>query len=284
MPRPGRGRTLVPFCMHLIAISVGNTRTRLGVFRGESLDHSEAIENIDPGAVAAAVNRLPLDRPDAPAFLASVNNPVADRLVELLAPRFGERLHRFGPGLPVPVEAAVRDPRAVGQDRLLNAAGAFDRAQEACIVIDAGTAVTVDFVDGQGVFQGGAIAPGLTMMLRALHEQTAALPALRYHDPFPGAPAPADGDDESPGPAGPAPFGKDTESAMLIGVRGAVVGIVHHLIDRYAAFFGAYPCIIATGGDAQALFTDDEIVEHVVPDLTLLGIHAACQRLVTEHD
>jgi type III pantothenate kinase len=269
--------------MHLIAISVGNTRTRMGVFRDESLDYSEAIENSDPAAVAGAIQRLPLDRPDAPVFLASVNNPVADRLVALLGPRFGDRLHRFGPGLPVPVEAAVRDPGAVGQDRLLNAAGAFDRAKEACIVIDAGTAVTVDFVDGQGVFQGGAIAPGLNMTLRALHEQTAALPAIRYRDPF-AAPPPAETETGGPGqgPSGPAPFGKDTESAMLLGARAAVVGLVHYLIDRYAEYYGAYPCIIATGGDAQTLFAEDDIVEHVVPDLTLLGVHAACRRLVSD--
>lgn len=252
--------------MHLVAVSVGNTRTRFGVFRGDALDQSGVVENTDADAIAAAVRDLPLDRPDTPLFLASVNPPVADRISAALEPTFRGRFHRFGPGLAVPMENSLADDSTVGQDRLLNALGAFRRAEDACIVIDAGTAVTVDLVDGRGVFRGGAIAPGLNMMLRALHEQTASLPRLR-----PGAP-----------PEGP--LGLDTSSAMLLGVRAAVVGMTRLLVERYAEALGAYPRVIATGGDAPALFDSDEIVEHVVPELTLLGIHAACERLLTADD
>jgi type III pantothenate kinase len=120
--------------------------------------------------------------------------------------------------------------------------------------------VTVDFVDGQGVFQGGAIAPGLNLMLRALHEHTAALPSVKYERPDDGM-----------------TFGKDTRGAMLLGVHAAVTGLVRALCERYSEFFGAYPQIIATGGDARALFEGDDLVEHIVPDLTLLGIEAACR-------
>jgi hypothetical protein len=64
---------------------------------------------------------------------------------------------------------------------------------------------------------------------------------------------------------------------MLLGVQSAAVGMARVLIDRYAEFYGAYPQIIATGGDARALFEGDELVEHIVPELTLLGIEAACR-------
>lgn len=273
--------------MHLLAISVGNTRTRFGVFRGESLDHSGVLENGDPGAIAAAIAALPLDRPDAPVVVASVNEPVAARLAEALAGRsagdaFQGRLYRFGRDFDVPIAHALTDASTVGQDRLLNALGAFARAQQACVVIDAGTAVTVDFVDGEGVFQGGAIAPGLNMMLRSLHEHTAALPLLRYHEPRP-APPPA-APPAAPPETGTSPFGKDTPAAMLHGVRAAALGLAHELVDRYAEYFGAYPRVIATGGDAQALFENDPIIEHIVPDLTLIGMHAACERLLAGED
>lgn len=252
--------------MHLVAVSVGNTRTRFGVFRGDALDQSGVLENTDTDAIAAAVRALPLDRPDAPLFLASVNPAVSDRVSAALEPAFRGRFHRFGPGLAVPIENTLTDDSTVGQDRLLNALGAYRRADDACIVIDAGTAVTVDLVDGQGVFRGGAIAPGLNMMLRALHEQTASLPMIR-----PGIP-----------PGGP--LGRDTPSAMRLGVRAAIIGMTHLLVERFAGELGAYPRVIATGGDAPALFENDEIVEHVVPDLTLLGIHAACERLLAADD
>ncbi|MFM9995942.1 MAG: type III pantothenate kinase [Phycisphaerales bacterium] len=268
--------------MHLLAVSVGNTRTRFGLFRDRSLDQSVVVENSDPEAVAAAIRAVPTDRPDAPVVLASVNDPFADRVAALLARDVAGRLHRFGRGFEVPIKNALTDDSTVGQDRLLNALGAYARGQDACVIVDAGTAVTVDFVDGTGVFQGGAIAPGLNMMLRALHERTAALPLLRYQDrPVPPAPPPGPGAEE-PSPADP--FGRDTPSAMIRGVRAAVVGMTRLLADEYAQFFGAYPRIIATGGDAGALFENDPIVEHIIPDLTLLGIHAACVRLLGDGD
>lgn len=246
--------------MELIAVSVGNTRTKVGLFRGAELQQSVAVENTSPGAVAVAVESLPLQNAGAPVVMASVNDPFAQGLVEELERTGSGRVYRMGRDLPMPVVHTLGDASGVGQDRLLNALGAFSRARQACVVIDAGTAVCVDFVDGQGVFHGGAIAPGLNLMLRALHEGTAALPMVRYEPPA----QPAE------------PFGKDTRGAMLRGVRAAVKGMARHLIDEYAEFYQAYPQVIATGGDARALFEGDELIEHIVPDLTLLGIQAAC--------
>ena len=252
--------------MHLLAISIGNTRTRLGVFRGGDLEHGAVLENADPAQLAAAVRAVELDRPDAPVVIASVNEAVADALAAALGAAYTGRLHRFGHDLTIPVPHALPDLSATGQDRLLNALAAPARAQQACVVIDAGTAVTVDFVDGEGVFQGGAIAPGVRMMLRALHEHTAALPLVDFPR----------------GPDAGETFGRDTASAMVLGVRAAVVGMTRVLTERYAEAFGAYPMVIATGGDAPALFEGDPLVERVVPDLTLLGIHAACERLMDD--
>lgn len=247
----------------IIAVSIGNTRTRVGVFHDRELDHSSATANTDLEAVAAAIMDAPVSNPGAPLVVASVNNPIAESLLMLLKPRILDRggdVYRFGKDLTIPIQNALADDSTVGQDRLLNAIGAFARAQQACIIVDAGTAVTVDFVDGQGVFQGGAIAPGLNMMLQALHEHTAALPSLKY-EPIP------DGN----------PFGKDTRGAMLLGVQSAVLGLVRLVSERYAEFYGAYPQIIATGGDARTLFEADDLVEHIVPDLTLVGMQAACR-------
>lgn len=258
--------------MHLLAVSVGNTRTRLGVFRGRDLDQAAALDNTDLDAIVAAIRGVKLDRPDAPVVLASVNNPVADRLEQALAPHFKGRLHRFGRDLQIPLTHNLEDASTTGQDRLLNALAAFRRTGEACVVVDCGTAMTVDFIDAEGVFQGGAIAPGVSMMLKALRASTAALPEI---------PLPAQGDP----PLGP--FGKDTRQAMLLGVRAAAVGLVHRLVERYAEAHGAYPRVLATGGNARWLFEAipdgepaDPIVERIVPDLTLIGIHAACEALM----
>jgi type III pantothenate kinase len=256
--------------MHVLAISVGNTRTRFGVFRGGDLDQAAVLENGDVGAIAAAVQGITLDRADAPVVMASVNEPTADRIAAAIGPTFAGRFHRFGRDLAIPIRHTLPDASTTGQDRLLCALAAHAKSEQACVVIDAGTAITVDFVDGEGVFHGGAIAPGVGMMLRALHQETAALPKVEF-------PRQAAGADEPP-------FGQGTREAMILGVRSAAVGMARLLVDRYAEAFGAYPTVIATGGDAPALFEGDPIVERIVPELALLGIHTACERLLDEED
>jgi type III pantothenate kinase len=249
--------------VELLAISVGNTRTRVGVFRENSLEQTATFVNTDEASLAKGVMGFEVRDPKSAVVIASVNPEVSTRLEMAIASRIearGGELYRIGRDLSIPIVNALRDDSTVGQDRLLNALGAYSRAKQACIIVDAGTAVTVDFVDGEGVFQGGAIAPGLGMMLRALHDRTAALPEIAF-EPVP--------ESET--------FGKDTTHAMRLGVQSAVRGMVRVLAERYAEAFGAYPQIVATGGDAGALFEGDDVIEHIVPDLTLMGIHAACE-------
>jgi type III pantothenate kinase len=74
------------------------------------------------------------------------------------------------------------------------------------------------------------------------------------------------------------PFGRDTEQAMLQGVVYGAQGLVRRLVERYAMAYDAYPMVVATGGDAGLLFEGDELVDRVVPHLTLRGIAVACQR------
>ena len=80
----------------------------------------------------------------------------------------------------MPLEVELEHPDKVGIDRLLNAVAANRRRQEhvAAILVDAGSAVTVDYLDGNGVFRGGAIFPGFRLMARALHDYTALLPIV----------------------------------------------------------------------------------------------------------
>jgi type III pantothenate kinase len=249
---------------HLLGVCIGNTRTRYGVFHGSEIQESATLENDNFEALASALASVHQGAAGPAVVVASVNRPLADRLETELADRTGAEMFRVGRDLEVPIAHALNDASTVGQDRLLCALGAFSRAKQACIVIDAGTAIWVEFVDGEGTFHGGANPPGLAMMLRSLHAGTAALPAIRFEPPVPGE----------------GPFGKDTAGAMRAGVRAAAVGLVHELVDRYAEYFGAYPQVVATGGDAHTLFAEDAIVEHLVPDLQLIGLQAACVEIL----
>jgi type III pantothenate kinase len=248
-----------------VAVAVGNTRTRAGVVSKWTLHDPAPIEHTDINAAARDLAAL-ADKAAARDFvLSSVNPPVALPLADALA-ALGYEVHPFGRDMVVPIQHALDDASTVGQDRLLCALGAYSKARQACVIVDAGTAITVDFIDGSGVFQGGVIAPGLRMMLNALHQHTAALPEVELVRPDPAR----------------GPFGKDTKHAMLLGVRCAALGLVRYVTERYAEYYEAYPQIVATGGDAAFLFDGDDVVEHVVPDLQLHGIVEAGRVLLRE--
>ena len=251
----------------LLAIAVGNTRTRIGLFTGTDLADAASHPNTDPAPLHRAIRDLLESHHEAPIVMASVNTPVADA-VESVLEDSGERVLRINRDIAVPMKHALDDAATLGQDRILCAFGAYARAKQAVIVIDAGTCITVDFVDGQGTFQGGAIAPGLTLMLRSMNEGAAALPSL----------------DAAPPDTARGVFGKDTAHAMRLGAFAACRGMVRQLIDTYADAFGAYPQIVATGGDASVLFKDDELVESIVPDLQLIGILEAVKAAGDDHE
>lgn len=247
----------------LLAISVGNSRTSLGAFLDGKMLESERVENADLDAVTRAAERLwaTLDADEERlCVIASVNDPIANALEARLVTRLSTEVSRIGRDLAAPIGECVDPGTTPGADRLLNAAAAWDVMRSACVVVDAGTAITIDFIDGDGVFHGGAIAPGATMQLTALHEHTAALPRVAFAQP----------DD--------VPFGRNTAEAMLQGVYHGLRGLVWRLVERYALGYGAFPPVVATGGDAATLFSDDELVDRIVPDLTLLGIAVAVRR------
>ncbi len=246
----------------------------------DELQPSQVCESSDTqAAVAAVLQSLSPDDArshDARVLIASTNHPATKSLVSAVVRVMpghdaASRVLRFGTDLPIPIENSLTDDSTIGHDRLLDAIGAFSRGGQACVVIDAGTAVTVDFVDGQGVFQGGAIAPGIGMMAAGLHERTASLPLV---DVVSDRASLIERLAQSP-------FGKDTRHAIELGIVSAVRGLAHHLIDRYAEHYGAYPRVIATGGDAAMLFDGDQLIELIVPDLTLIGMLAAVDRLKT---
>ena len=196
--------------------------------------------------------------------VASVNEPATGPIVAAIERSTSSEVYRIDDDLGVPIGQQLDPETITGLDRLLNAAAAWDRLKQACVVVDAGTAVTVDFVDGVGTFQGGAIAPGARMQLAALHEHTAALPTIDFVRPDPD------------------PFGKNTRQAMLQGVFHGIRGLVWRLVEQYATAYGAFPQVIATGGDAATIFEGDELVNAIVPDLTLQGIAAAARANLSE--
>ena len=253
--------------MKVLAISVGNSRVQLGSYVDERLIERRAIDCADDAAIGEAVEFLwgglenGEDEGEAVVMIASVNEEAGERIAALAGEKTGVGVIAMERDVQVPVGRRLDREAIVGQDRLLNAAAAFDRLKSACIVVDAGTAVTVDFVDGEGTFHGGAIMPGVKMGLRALQEWTSALPLVEAGEP-----------QEA--------IGHSTSEAMRSGAYHGVRGAVRELVEKYAEVYGAYPKVIATGGDAEMLFSGYELIEVIVADLTLMGMVVARRHMV----
>jgi type III pantothenate kinase len=238
----------------LLAIDIGNTRTHAGVFIADQLTWRGSAENAPPSLAALMdeAKRHLEQAADPAAVIASVNPTVEKQLTADL----DMLLLRVVDDLAIPIGRQIDREAIVGDDRLLNAAAAYDTLKQTCVVIDVGTAVTIDFVDGAGTFHGGAIAPGAQMQLNSLHNHTAQLPQVSFEKPLEA-------------------IGHNTVEAMRTAVFHGIRGMVRELVEQYAEQVGNYPAVIATGGDAELLFKDYELVERIVPELTLLGLALA---------
>jgi type III pantothenate kinase len=250
---------------------VGNTRARTASFANGNVHHSASHMATDSSSIAQALAPFLDDHHGASLLIASVNQPAARAAAQALEGHV-EHVAYAGSDFAIPLHTTVLQPKRVGIDRLLCCLAAFKMAEQACIVIDAGTAITVDFIDGQGIHHGGAIAPGVGAMLAGLRAAAPALPEVTAAQAFAFTRPDAE------------PWGEDTEPAMALGAKAAAVGLVHTLVDRFALAYGGYPRVIATGGDALPLFENDEIVEHVVPDLQLAGLARAYEALINAEE
>ncbi|MGO8690048.1 MAG: type III pantothenate kinase [Thermoguttaceae bacterium] len=192
-------------------------------------------------------------------YIGSVNRPSATRLLDWLRSRRPQdRLTLLAAG-DLPLEVRLPRPDMVGVDRLLDAlaANALRQPGRPAVVIDVGTAVTVDLVSAAGAFLGGAILPGIAMSARALHEFTDLLPLVDFSELA--APPPA--------------LGTDTVAALRAGLFWGAVGGLRELIGQLAG--AERPEVILTGGASPAVAELLGQSARLVPHLTLAGIALA---------
>ena len=157
--------------------------------------------------------------------------------------------------MELPIRLDYKTPQTLGPDRVAAACGAWALHRgEDCLVIDAGTCITVDFLDHKGVYHGGAIMPGIGMNLRALHTFTAKLPLIEIE---PGRKAPV--------------LGRSTEESIVAGTLGATMLALAGYVALYREKCPALK-VLLTGGDAARLASGTNGWE-LVPHLTLIGLN-----------
>lgn len=244
----------------VLTLDLGNSRLKATYFvGGERRARFElAVGDVRRSLPARLAGLSPLPRVAALSCVAAVER--AEELDDLVRVALGfPLLVHPEPGLRL----EVRSPETVGLDRLYAARGALERLGRSAVVVDAGTALTVDALrvdaGGAGVFLGGAIAPGPELCAEALVRRGARLTRI---EPTPGVPA----------------LGRDTRSALLAGVVVGFEGAARHLVERVAdeAGLGRAPVVLTGGARAflegpLAALGREVVVEEILVELGLLS-------------
>ena len=246
----------------LMAIDVGNTNIHLGLWNGSSWQlHWRARTVIDkmPDEYAVLVRSFlegaNMDFADiSGVIISSVVPPLTGAFIELTR-RYTELdplivTHRTKTG----IEIQIDQPEQAGADRIVNSAAVAALYGGPAIVIDFGTATTLDVVSAENNYIGGAIAPGIGIAHDALVSRAARLHKIDLVPP-------------------PSPIGSNTIHAMQSGIFWGYIGLVEGLVTRLkAALPDDNARIIATGGLAVLFDTHTDVIDIIAPELTLDGL------------
>src|SRR4030042_561707 len=245
----------------LLAIDVGNSKVAFGIFEDSklktSLSVATGVHRLADEYASLLFNLLPyhqVTKSDIKeAIMCSVVPPLVPVFQEVCQRYLGIPLLTVGPGVRTGVRIALDNPREVGGDRIVNAAAAYRLYGGPAIVIAMGTATPFDVISKEGDYLGGAIAPGMEMATEALYTRTARLPRIELIRPHNA-------------------IGKNTVNAMQSGVIFGYVGLVEGRVARIARDLEGKAKVIATGGYADVIARETQVIEEVNRHLTLHGL------------
>jgi type III pantothenate kinase len=236
----------------ILAIDIGNTSSKLAWFEGDLLKRSERVPTHSLTEQVESLDLVGVAR----VGVASVVPAARDSLVHGLGRRRSNAPFVVSHRMRLPFGMAYRTPETLGNDRLAAAVGAWvlhRKVGQPLVAIDAGTAVTFEVISADGVYLGGTIAPGPSLLRQALHRGTAQLPRVLEEAP------------ESP-------LGTSTSEAMQSGIMYGFIDSLVGMMRRIEQELGAKPVTIATGGWSPFLAARIQGIDLVDPHLVLRGV------------
>lgn len=255
----------------LLAVDVGNTQTHLGVFARDELSHEWRItteERRTADELALMFGQflsqadLSFSRQVTGVAICSVVPRATQELRAMTESYFGFPPVVVEPGIKTGIAIKIDNPREVGADRISNAVAAHHMFPgQSLVVVDFGTAITVDAISPEGDYLGGAIAPGIDVAATGLYESTAQIRRVELI-----APSTA--------------IGKNTVNAVQSGLVYGNAALVDGLVARAASELGGDARVIATGGFAPAVVDHCTSIEKIEPQLTLIGLRLIFERNV----
>jgi type III pantothenate kinase len=245
----------------LLAVDIGNTNITLGLYQGAGLSSAWRL--------ATAHERMPdeyglqllglLEHAGCAAkdvegiCLASVVPPLTSTFLTACQKYIGARMVVVDAGVKTGVRIRYEDPKAVGADRVVDAAAVQRLYGGPACVVDFGTATTFDAISAEGDYLGGAIAPGITIAADALYQRTAKLLRVDLARP-------------------PSVIGRNTIHSIQSGLLYGYVGLVEGMVARFRTELGPDMKVIGTGGLVDLIAQETDVIEIKAPWLTLEGL------------
>lgn len=245
----------------LLALDVGNTTVTVGAFQGEALKATWRFAT-DVGRFPDEYGVLMLNLLEHDGLSpADIDEAVMACVVPDLEPTFQKVCQRYFDVQPLAVHAGVKtglrilydSPRDVGADRVADAVAATQMYGPPLIVVDLGTGTVFDAIDASGDYVGGAIAPGLGIASEALFSRAAKLYRVELSRP-------------------PSAIGRNTIAAIQSGILFGYVGLIEGIVGRIKIEIGGNARVIGTGGYADIIAKETDVIDVVDQDLTLQGL------------
>ena len=250
----------------LMAVNVGNTQTKLGVFEGEDLRArwrmtTESHRTADElgASIASFMELRDVSLSGVKAMIIASDVPELSRsYMQLGKDTLGVPFYAVTPEIKTGLLNLYDDPNAVGSDRIVNSVAAKELYGSPAIIVDFGTATTVCAVDEDGAYRGGAIMPGIYVSLDALVTRAAKLSGVDLEEKETCAIATNTPD--------------SIRSGFVYGYAGAIDALIRRFREELGKDSSESPRVIATGGPASAIVRHCQEIEKLDPDLTLKGL------------
>jgi len=251
----------------LLAIDIGNTNIAFGVFRGKGLIGKLNLPTVLLLKGRGFGRRLKRDISSyniQSIVIGSVVPAAQKPLMRVLRRMYKVRPLVLGKDIKVPIKNLYKRPGQVGQDRLINAYAAAAFYGAPLIIVDFGTAVTLDIISKNGAYLGGIIAPGIRLAIDALSEKTALLPKIRLDKR-------------------PPLIGKTTSMSIASGILHGYAAMCDGLIAGIRKKRGVPFKVVATGGNARLVAGCSSAIRIIEENLTLKGINLIFRRMKKSH-
>ncbi len=255
----------------LLAIDVGNTNIVIGVFEGQALGRSWRLATArertgdELGLMFSDLLERAGITPNAidGVIMASVVPQLTAPVVDMAVRYLGLTPLNVDADTDIGIPNLYAHPSEVGADRLVNAVAAWEQYGRSrampLIVVDFGTATTFDAISAQGEYLGGVICPGIQISADALFQRAAKLPRIDVRKPA-------------------SVIGRTTVASMQAGLFFGYVEMVQGLVRRLRGELGGSAFCVATGGLAEVISPETDVVDAVDRDLTLVGLRMIWER------